>query len=572
MPKRWQPGHYLQAFDQASRTTLVQSERALVSANANWKGYQIAVWWDQIEPSFGVYNFAPVLAALDAARSDGKFCWIRLIDRAFQGFAFGRPFPLYLDNAPYGWFQDIVQGQQGIVAPKLWEPATGERWLLAWEALITACDSHPACQGFTTEEYEMQGAWRQPGHTNAAMDAFWAAAARRGNAKASNSLIHINTGYGYGRDAATLKLLTDYIVSQCGGLGPTDLLRTYIGPGAPQPTLSTDFGKYIFSAAPVGHSDLTFFKTSYEWGSFDGTDTPAQLIDWAFSTLKCHFITWDPDRTTPSSTGNSWSTVLAAVNASQGKIYGVKPANVAALDVGGGGTSAQPNVPAIGNWFAKLASSANNFTTHASTNTVTWSTRSVPLGIVGTAYSATLLATGSGTLTYSIQSGTLPAGLSLTGSTGVIAGTPTAEASNAVTFRATTGGVPADITMTVSTAVAPAITTTTLASGVRGSAYLATLAGTGTAPLKWSVTGGTLPLGLTLTDAGVLSGTPLRTETVSFVVSLSNVLGSSAAVPRLFSLTIADGDSSSQGPSGVDTQWTRLPRDVEVWVKVPRDT
>ncbi|HTV50533.1 MAG TPA: putative Ig domain-containing protein, partial [Steroidobacteraceae bacterium] len=62
-------------------------------------------------------------------------------------------------------------------------------------------------------------------------------------------------------------------------------------------------------------------------------------------------------------------------------------------------------------------------------------TGSLPGGVVGQAYSATLAANGGTTpYTWSVASGTLPAGLSLNGSTGVISGTPTAAASAPITF------------------------------------------------------------------------------------------------------------------------------------------
>ena len=56
------------------------------------------------------------------------------------------------------------------------------------------------------------------------------------------------------------------------------------------------------------------------------------------------------------------------------------------------------------------------------------STTSVPSGVAGTSYSVSLSATGgTPSYTWSINSGQLPAGLSLAASTGIISGTPTAS-------------------------------------------------------------------------------------------------------------------------------------------------
>lgn len=63
-------------------------------------------------------------------------------------------------------------------------------------------------------------------------------------------------------------------------------------------------------------------------------------------------------------------------------------------------------------------------------------TSSLPSGTVGTAYSQTLAATGSATITWSIVSGALPSGLTLNGSSGAITGTPTAAQIGQFTARA----------------------------------------------------------------------------------------------------------------------------------------
>ena len=85
---------------------------------------------------------------------------------------------------------------------------------------------------------------------------------------------------------------------------------------------------------------------------------------------------------------------------------------------------------------------------------------------------------------------------------------------------------------------APTITTTTLPNGTVDAEYKQTLIADGTAPIKWSVTGGDLPDGLSLSEDGVLSGTPTA-ETAekdfTFTVTATNDAGSDS---KEFTLTI----------------------------------
>lgn len=85
---------------------------------------------------------------------------------------------------------------------------------------------------------------------------------------------------------------------------------------------------------------------------------------------------------------------------------------------------------------------------------------------------------------------------------------------------------------------APTITTTTLPNGTVDTEYKQTLIADGTAPIKWSVTGGDLPDGLSLSEDGVLSGTPTA-ETAekdfTFTVTAENSAGSD---DKKFTLTI----------------------------------
>ena len=72
-----------------------------------------------------------------------------------------------------------------------------------------------------------------------------------------------------------------------------------------------------------------------------------------------------------------------------------------------------------------------------SSHSVTITTDTLPDGKVGEAYSQTLTADGTAPITWSIDSGNLPAGLSLNKDTGKISGTPTAAGSSTFTVKAT---------------------------------------------------------------------------------------------------------------------------------------
>ncbi|DAC72618.1 MAG TPA: hypothetical protein DSN98_04350 [Thermoplasmata archaeon] len=181
-------------------------------------------------------------------------------------------------------------------------------------------------------------------------------------------------------------------------------------------------------------------------------------------------------------------------------------------------------------------------------------TVSLQNGDVGVAYSQTLMMTG-GTLPFiwTVSVGTLPTGLSLAPSSGVISGIPTAIGTSSFTILLSdsVGGTAAKA-YTIIINLAPAITTTSLPNGQVNIAYSQTLGVTGgTIPFTWSVSTGSLPTGLSLAPStGIISGTPTTAGTFSFTVMVSDSVGGFATQPLLILVIAAPTITTASLPNG----------------------
>lgn len=194
-------------------------------------------------------------------------------------------------------------------------------------------------------------------------------------------------------------------------------------------------------------------------------------------------------------------------------------------------------------------------------NVPSWTTGSGSIGtyIEQSPMSVTVSATDpvdpyNSPLIYSISSGSLPPGLSINSSTGVISGTPGNVASSTLynfTAAAYDGRNPAvtrNFSMTITDRGPSWSTSATLPTFTRNSSYSTTLVAVDedNNSISYSLFSGSLPTGLSLASNGTISGTPTSATIATFTVRATDSVSSSYS-DRQFTMPNAGPTWSTSG-------------------------
>lgn len=179
-----------------------------------------------------------------------------------------------------------------------------------------------------------------------------------------------------------------------------------------------------------------------------------------------------------------------------------------------------------------VASAPATVTVTLAAPTLVLAPSTLPAGRVAVAYAQTVSASGgTAPYAYALTGDALPAGLTLSAA-GVLSGAPTAGGTFNFTVTATdssTGTGPFSVSQSYALTVAAStivVSPASLPAGTRGTPYSASVSATGgVAPYAYAVSAGALPTGLTLSTAGVLSGTPTAVGSFTFTVTARDSAG-----------------------------------------------
>jgi hypothetical protein len=169
---------------------------------------------------------------------------------------------------------------------------------------------------------------------------------------------------------------------------------------------------------------------------------------------------------------------------------------------------------------------------------------SVPTAVINKSYSTTLTATGGlAPFTWSIISGTLPAGLTMS-SSGVISGAATTTGSQDFTVQVTDSQTPTHavatgaLTLKVNNPLA--ISTTSIDIAAVNVPYQFTLSATGGAtPYTWSLASGSLPSGMNLDPGfGVIFGTATAQGMFPITIQVADTENPPVTVQQAFTFTV----------------------------------
>jgi hypothetical protein len=295
---KWHPGHYMTMANGASQAQHF-SHIDEIGKEPAIKGVQVRIWWYELEPSKGIYDFSKIDAYLNRLKSQSaeKRLVVRIMDRAFSTTSRARIVPDYLLSDPQ-YNGGVVRTKNGYAA-RLWEKPVMDRLIALYQAIGTRYDSDNYFEGLQSGETTLGlNGSKPPGYSVTTL----AQQYKRFAAEARRTMPRTNLFFAtnwLGPDEVMGSLVQSFVEPAVGVGGPntqpdnpTQGQRVWIG------QMGADFRGTLAISSSVESTEL---------GGSHGDFTPKQIYDFAYNTLRVNYLFWSRN-TWNGDAGQQWQT------------------------------------------------------------------------------------------------------------------------------------------------------------------------------------------------------------------------------------------------------------------------
>ncbi len=312
---KWHPGHYmLLNGNDPIQTQLADIDE--IGGIGAIKGVQARIWWYQLEPSKGVYDFSRIDAYLSRLKrqSTTKRLVVRIMDRRFNTTSRLQIVPDYLRSAYYGG--GIVKSRTGYVA-RLWDERVMDRLATLYKVIGARYDGDPYFEGVSTEETAMALDAPYPsGYSTAALKTQYQRLASAATHAMPHSNVFVYANW-LGGASDMGSLIQSFVATRTGAGGP-DVVPYDMTLG--QEVVTGVHGADYRSLLPVGSS-----VEGAELGGHLGNFSPRQINDFAYNTLRLNYVFWSRN-TWSGGKSQQWSTGILPFLRTNPPFHGTCPA------------------------------------------------------------------------------------------------------------------------------------------------------------------------------------------------------------------------------------------------------
>jgi hypothetical protein len=294
---KWHPGHYLMLNGYDSKASHLKNIDEIGQVPAI-KGVMLRVWWYELEPAKGVYNFSRIdeyIARLKAQPSRKQLV-VRVMDRRFNSTNPAAIVPDYLRTSEYNG--GLVQTRSGYAA-RLWEQRVMDRYIALLQVMGKRYNGNKYMEGIATEETTLSIVYPPVGYSHEALADVWERLVKYVKPSMMNTNLFVFANW-IGK-TSLMQHLVGYVHYRYGAAGGPNIVPD-----------SLTLAQQVYAGAHGGpdYRGVLAMSAGVETdvlGGHKGWYKPKQIGDYGYNTLKLNYVFWVRN-TWSGGTAQRWDT------------------------------------------------------------------------------------------------------------------------------------------------------------------------------------------------------------------------------------------------------------------------